>query len=540
MAPIVLRVKGEDFTPFEGIESLDELARTWKVCTKVKDALEGGSRLENLSWRLWHLHHQLVQSNLMNDSQFSKLTKDYSKKLEREEKDIDSVFRRNDRSSQSCGSVSDSPIKNSLTDNFTTFSDSPLFNVHSKENEALIMERQLLQEYKELMLKQEQSKLLQHQEQLRMQKVHQNQLLQQQNQFIEQQNQQQTLFNQLCQDVTSIMDSSPQFNILNSVPQNFQNNLDMDIFNNDLLLSILEPTDLQLYSPTMFDKFFLENNNVQSLTPPISSPWTFLPSPAMPLALSQTNPSLPMDSMNWMQSQSSVLNPPNIQQQPSKSLAKSTQQPLVDVPKIKKHQKRQNQSPKSVNKMPKRQKESKDAVILLNEPESQVLMDVDGQSVVRSASASTKSGHLTGCQNCGVTSTPLWRRSFNDEMLCNACGLFLKLHKVHRPKNMRPNIARKDGVNSDQLGICFNCKTKNTPLWRRDTEGHNLCNACGLYHKLHGEHRPCILKGEPSKKKRDEAIDDLEDVKSGVPVLYEEGTHVILKTSRVNDPMISE
>lgn len=59
MAPIALKIKGNksSFSPFLNVDSEDELSKTWRVCTKVKDALENGSRLENLSWRLWFVHN---------------------------------------------------------------------------------------------------------------------------------------------------------------------------------------------------------------------------------------------------------------------------------------------------------------------------------------------------------------------------------------------------------------------------------------------------------------------------------------------------
>lgn len=44
-----------DFQPyFEEVKSEDELRKTWRVFTKVKDVLDNGRRLENASWRLWH------------------------------------------------------------------------------------------------------------------------------------------------------------------------------------------------------------------------------------------------------------------------------------------------------------------------------------------------------------------------------------------------------------------------------------------------------------------------------------------------------
>ena len=33
--------------------------------------------------------------------------------------------------------------------------------------------------------------------------------------------------------------------------------------------------------------------------------------------------------------------------------------------------------------------------------------------------------------------------------------------------------------------VCSNCRTTQTTLWRRNGNGEPVCNACGLYHKLH-------------------------------------------------------
>ncbi|KAJ3913148.1 hypothetical protein F5877DRAFT_52891, partial [Lentinula edodes] len=150
-------------------------------------------------------------------------------------------------------------------------------------------------------------------------------------------------------------------------------------------------------------------------------------------------------------------------------------------------------------------------------------------------------GQKAECSNCGATHTPLWRRGLNDELNCNACGLYCKLHKRPRPKTMRNQHGGEGGRGggaggggsfgsgiggggreTSQLIVsmlsncffltifnfflcataqCYNCHTTATPLWRKDDEGKTVCNACGLYYKLHGSARPISMKSDVIRKR---------------------------------------
>lgn len=58
-----------------------------------------------------------------------------------------------------------------------------------------------------------------------------------------------------------------------------------------------------------------------------------------------------------------------------------------------------------------------------------------------------------------------------------------------------------DHYNVNLQPVCQNCQTSTTPLWRRDDLGSVLCNACGLFLKLHGSPRPISLKTDVIKSR---------------------------------------
>ncbi|KAI8642659.1 hypothetical protein BD408DRAFT_416305 [Parasitella parasitica] len=162
----------------------------------------------------------------------------------------------------------------------------------------------------------------------------------------------------------------------------------------------------------------------------------------------------------------------------------------------------------------------------------------------------------TVCSNCGTTTTPLWRRAPNGETICNACGLYLKARNTLRPPSMKRNFKSKQeqlqetmthntinaadalagtcpgggqcngtggspscegcpAFNQHQVNrhalICANCRTTTTPLWRRDEEGNTICNACGLYYKLHNVHRPVSMKRSVIKRRKRIIVNDEDD-----------------------------
>nr|NP_001262619.1 serpent, isoform G [Drosophila melanogaster]AGB95999.1 serpent, isoform G [Drosophila melanogaster] len=67
---------------------------------------------------------------------------------------------------------------------------------------------------------------------------------------------------------------------------------------------------------------------------------------------------------------------------------------------------------------------------------------------------------------------------------------------VSRANSRRLSASKRAGLS------CSNCHTTHTSLWRRNPAGEPVCNACGLYYKLHSVPRPLTMKKDTIQKRK--------------------------------------
>lgn len=102
------------------------------------------------------------------------------------------------------------------------------------------------------------------------------------------------------------------------------------------------------------------------------------------------------------------------------------------------------------------------------------------------------------CEHC---TSSLMRKG--NEFFCPVC-LVPTIRSTVRMASVRQTKPKVTPIaNNRRTGVtCANCQTTSTTLWRRNNEGNPVCNACGLYFKLHNMNRPLSMKKEGIQKRK--------------------------------------
>lgn len=86
------------------------------------------------------------------------------------------------------------------------------------------------------------------------------------------------------------------------------------------------------------------------------------------------------------------------------------------------------------------------------------------------------------CSNCSTTSTPSWRRGDHGKsLLCNACGLYQKLHGRTRPYTITPGGKTKALKGGYDKTVCASCNIIYSFSEARNVSFTGLCGKCLVY-----------------------------------------------------------
>ncbi|KAL4242458.1 GATA-type domain-containing protein [Abortiporus biennis] len=518
---INLKFKGnKSFVPFSNLSDADSLTKTWKVCTKVASFLEQGQRLENLSWRLWHLQNLMVDTdNAKSKREFRKLSKCMSDKLDKEKgRSIEELqapgFRRNHSTDMIQQRAAEKEREREANHDgrtlhrmqFTFSVDQPAPPTASAAP-AKKPDLKPSPEFKDTILKRGRPTTRS--------AAHDSP-------FKEEGNDKDPPLTQRGRKPSSSNHTNSDDNY-STASLRFPSLFSNDFGPSALLYPTPTLTNAMTYgegvaSTTSSDGFSIVRPTIElpldellnadspggwssSISNDTRSASHFNPQEdvEMKTAVPDTSFSVP-DHHQTDQSLSapmrSIAAVPHVTEDlvprtitPSRLGPEPT--PLVTTPV-------------SSSKRPSLHLRTNSVSTRSSGPSATPVNSSNNTSQNNSAPGGVKAE----CSNCGATHTPLWRRGLNDELNCNACGLYCKLHKRPRPKSMRNNhgegrsqAAPRQESQEVVVAQCYNCHTTATPLWRKDDEGKTVCNACGLYYKLHGSARPISMKSDVIRKR---------------------------------------